>query len=67
MAYDVLASRIYEKFTEEFKSNEYQKNFKSNKLRKFKSNGYWSLNQINSISLDQMISMEGFRCLRCLI
>ena len=67
MAYDVLASRIYEKFTGEFKSNEYQKKFKSNKLRKFKSNGYWSLNQINSISLDQMISMEGFRCLRCLI
>ena len=37
MAYDVLASRIYEKFTGEFTSNEYQK----------------SLNQINWESLNQ--------------
>ena len=63
MTYDVLASGIYGKFTGEFKSNEYQKKFKSNKLRKFKSNGYRSLNQINSNSSDQMISMKRVRCL----
>ena len=50
VTYDVLARAIYGKFTGEFKSNVYQK----------------SLNQINCNSLNQMINMESFRCLRCL-
>ena len=40
-----------------------KKKLKSNKLRKFKSNGYRSLNQINSNSLDEMFIMERVRCL----